>query len=139
MSPQHPPSDLWTPSATFVGSGTPPYTHFSLNCTPPYRTSQDPLGLSWQHTRHHCGCCWEQVTPGCPYFWGPCSHCGLAEVCNTGTVVSPPSVFLPVQWVGGTGWVLRFAPYVHPDGVSSTLWEQRSPTGQKTEHDGKES
>lgn len=66
--------------------GLRPFPFFQSMPSPPIRTSEDPPGLPRSHIGYHCGRGWEQATPGCPYFWGPCSHCDLAEDSHTGTV-----------------------------------------------------
>ena len=81
--------------------GLGPLPLFLTYAISPPRTSQDPPGLPGPQAGYHCGCGWEQATPGCPYLWGPCSHCDLAEDPHTGTV-DPSSTSPSVKWVRGT-------------------------------------
>lgn len=109
-----------------------------LPSSPRTRTSQDPPGLPRPQARHHCGCGWEQVTPGCPYLRGPCSHCDLAEDHHTGTV-DPSSTCPSVKWVCGTNGCWRLFPTpmgtaysCHWLGVQSLSWLGGGQRGQQS-------
>lgn len=109
-----------------------------LPSSPRTRTSQDPPGLPRPQARHHCGCGWEQVTPGCPYLRGPCSHCDLAEDHHTGTVDPPPLAHLSNGCVGPTG-VGTYSPpqWARPTaghwlGVQSLSWLGGGQRGQQS-------